>query len=77
MVSMATVNIILEHGVCMQNWSYPHLSYTTEDGLILKLKTKTFQPMASNASYLICIFMTFNENIKMTKNRCDTLFLSQ
>ena len=39
--------------------------------------------MVSNASYLICIFINFNENIKMTEKnisgpnyQCDTLLLS-
>ena len=44
MVSMATVNVIFEHGMYIQNWSYFHyyLSQTTEHGLILKPRHSPF-----------------------------------
>ena len=65
MVSMATVSVILKHGVYIQNLSYIHcyLSYSTEHGLILKHGHSSFL-IVSNANYLICIFINFNKNGK-------------
>ena len=69
MVSMATINMILEHGGVHTKLVIPRcsLSKTTEPGFILKRKTKPFQPMVRNAIHLTCIFINFNENIKMTE----------
>ena len=38
---MVTIKMILAHGVYIQDWSYSrgYSFYTTEPGLILKLKT--------------------------------------
>ena len=66
MVSMATINVILEHGVYIQNLSYIryYVSQTTEPGLILKFRYCPFYTVVSNTRFPICIFMNFNENIK-------------
>ena len=69
MVPMATFNMILEHGGVHTKFIYLrcYLSLTTQSGLILKLYQSCFILWVSNANYLICIFMKFNENITMAE----------
>ena len=75
MVSMATVDVILEH----RGW---HTKLVISPLLLVlghlvwsrfKAKTMPFHPMVSNASDLICILMNFNENIKNDRKIAKSL----
>ena len=62
---MSTINVILDEGCTYKIDHIATFARARPLSLVLLLSLDiSLYPVVSNANYLICIFMNFNENIK-------------